>query len=84
MNSIVTVGSSFAFPRPDVDYGTWFGGAQHVRALFRDGGAFQVDFAERRHGDEDRDGFIIDTSAALQFQPLEIGQRFRVAPTISG
>jgi len=74
--SIVTVGSSFAFPRPDVDYGARFGGAQHVRAFFRDGCAFQIDFAEGRHRDEDRDGFIVDTSAALQFQPLETGQGF--------
>ena len=71
MRSIVTVSRSFAFPRPDVDFGAWFGGAQHVRAFFRDGGAFQVHFADGRHGDEDRDGFIMDTSAALQFQPIE-------------
>src|ERR1700721_298512 len=82
--SIVTVGSSFAFPRPDIDYGAWFGGAQHVRALFCDGGAFQVDFAEGRHGDEVRDGFIINTSAALQFQPLETGQRFELLQPFLG
>jgi hypothetical protein len=69
--SIIPVSSNFTFPRPDVDYRAWFGGAQHVRAFFSDGGAIQVHFAEGRHGDEERDGLIIDMSTALQFQPLE-------------
>src|SRR5579862_139287 len=78
LRSIVAVGCGFAFPRPGVDHGAWFGGAQHVRAFFRHGSAFQIDFAERRHSNEDRNSFIIDTSAALQFQPFETCQRFEL------